>query len=61
MSFAKSVVAILLCYVIALPGFAQTPELSGGNHGFFSWLTNNYVPHPTAERQSSKIRRAWKS
>ncbi|SPE26772.1 Outer membrane efflux protein [Candidatus Sulfopaludibacter sp. SbA6] len=46
MSFAKSFLAILLCCAIALPGFAQTPELSGGNHHFFSWITNNYVGHP---------------
>ena len=26
MSLAKSFVAILLCYAMALPGFAQTPE-----------------------------------
>jgi outer membrane protein len=48
MSFAKSVVAILLCYAIALPGFAQTPETTGGSHGVFQWLTNNYTPHPIA-------------
>ena len=46
MSFAKSFLAVLLCCAIALPGYAQTPELSGGHHNFFSWLTNNYVPHP---------------
>jgi outer membrane protein len=47
MSFVKSSLAIILCGAIALPGFAQTPELSGGgNHGFFSWLTHNYVGHP---------------
>ncbi|HEY2012618.1 MAG TPA: hypothetical protein VGH38_03905, partial [Bryobacteraceae bacterium] len=48
MSFAKSFLAILLCCLIALPGFAQTPELAGGHHNFFSFLTNNYVPHPIA-------------
>src|SRR5258708_39757407 len=41
-----SAVAVLLCYGIALPGFAQTPESTGGNHGFFNWMTNNYTPHP---------------
>ena len=46
MSFAKSFVAILLCYAMALPGFAQTPENTGGSHGIFQWLTNNYVTHP---------------
>src|ERR1039457_1403579 len=47
MSLAKSVVAILLCCVMALPGFGQTPESTGGNHGLFQWLTNNYVTHST--------------
>src|ERR1022692_431058 len=47
MSLAKSVVAILLCCVMALPGFAQTPESTGGNHGFFNWLSNNYTAHST--------------
>ncbi|MBZ5622072.1 MAG: TolC family protein [Acidobacteriia bacterium] len=49
MSFAKSVVAILLCCMIALPGFAQTPESTGRDHGVFSWLTNNYTPHPISK------------
>src|SRR6185369_14344945 len=44
--FVKSCVAILLCYTIALPGFAQTPSSAGEHHGFFTWLTNNYTPHP---------------
>src|SRR6185369_7014326 len=48
MSFVKSFVAILLCCVLALPGFAQTPESAGENHGFFHWLTNNYSPHTVA-------------
>jgi outer membrane protein TolC len=46
MPFAKSFLAVLLCCAIALPGFGQTPELSGGHRNFFSWLTNNYVGHP---------------
>lgn len=46
MSFAKSLLAILLCFALALPGFAQTPEPSGDHHGFFNWLTRNYSPHP---------------
>ena len=46
MSFAKPFLAILLSFAIALPGFAQTPELSGGTHNFFSWITDNYVGHP---------------
>src|SRR5436305_14427532 len=47
MHFAKSFVAILLCYGIALPGFAQTPENRGGNR-VFQWPTNNYVTHPVS-------------
>jgi len=46
MSFAKPFVAILLCALLASPTFAQTPELSGGGHHFFSFLTHNYEPHP---------------
>src|SRR5215475_5270469 len=42
----KSVVAILLCFAIAFPGFAQTPEIKGGaGRGFFNWLTYNYTAH----------------
>ena len=46
MSFAKSVIAIVLCCMMALPGFAQAPKSAGENHGFFHWLTDNYTPHP---------------
>jgi outer membrane protein TolC len=55
MSFAKSVVTILLCYAIALPGFAQTPENTGQSHGLFQWLTNNYTAHsmPTVSYEDS--------
>ncbi|HYW46459.1 MAG TPA: TolC family protein [Bryobacteraceae bacterium] len=46
MSFTRSFVAVLLCYAIALPGFAQTPEVTRGpGHGIFGWLTNNYTAH----------------
>ena len=48
MSFAKSVVAILLCYAIALPGFAQAPASPNESHGVFQWLSHNYVTHPMA-------------
>ena len=61
MSFAKPVVAILLCYVMALPGFAQKPDLNGGSHGVFQWLTNNYITHPLGERQLRGFARASKS
>ena len=55
----KSIVAVILCGVMALPGFAQTPaqtpaqaqtpEIRGGsNTGFFSSLTRDYRPTPVA-------------
>lgn len=47
MSFARSVVVILLCSAVALPGLAQTSELtSGPNHGIVGWFVGNYVAHP---------------
>jgi outer membrane protein TolC len=47
MPFAKSVVAILLCSAVALPGFAQTPEITRGpSHGIMGWFEGNYVAHP---------------
>ncbi|MGA9626092.1 MAG: TolC family protein [Bryobacteraceae bacterium] len=50
MPFARSVVAILLCCVVALPGFAQTPEITRGpSHGIMGWFEGNYVAHPVAK------------
>ena len=47
MSFARSVVVILLCSAVALPGLAQTPEITRGpNHGLIAWFEGNYVAHP---------------
>ena len=47
MSLRRSIIAIVLCTVIALPSFGQTAELSGGpRRGFVGWWTNNYVSHP---------------
>jgi outer membrane protein len=47
MSIARSILAILLCYVIALPGFAQTPQITGAREGgIFNWFSNNYRAHP---------------
>jgi outer membrane protein TolC len=44
MTFARSVVAILLC---SAAGFAQTPEITRGpNHGLTGWFEGNYVAHP---------------
>ena len=46
MSFARSVVVILLCSAAALPGFAQTPEITRGpSHGIMGWFEGNYVAH----------------
>ena len=43
----NTLVSIVLCYVIALPVFGQTPEISGGNnHGVWYGLTRNYRPTP---------------
>src|ERR1700681_112679 len=43
----KTLVSIVLCYVIALPVFGQTPEISGGNNnGIWYGLTRNYRPTP---------------
>ena len=50
MSIARSFIAILLCQVLALPGFAQTYAITGErNGGFFGWFTNNYRAHPILE------------
>jgi outer membrane protein len=50
MSFAKSVVSLLLCFALALPGFAQKGGLySGENHGIIGWFSNNYQTHPIAQ------------
>jgi outer membrane protein len=45
----RSAAAILLCYAIAIPGFAQTPEVTGAGSGrpVFSWFSRNYLPHST--------------
>jgi outer membrane protein TolC len=44
MSFARSVVVILLC---SAAGFAQTSEITRGpNHGIIGWFEGNYVAHP---------------
>src|SRR5260370_42573110 len=45
MSRIKPILAIFLCFVMAAPVFAQTPEIKGSsNTGTFSWLTQNYRP-----------------
>jgi outer membrane protein TolC len=47
MSSAKSTVAIALCLLMALPGFAQTPQITGErSNGIIGWFSNNYRAHP---------------
>ena len=51
MSIARPAAAILLCYSIALPGFAQTQAQTSDVSGFrdrpvISWLSRNYLPRP---------------
>jgi outer membrane protein len=47
MSIARSFIAILLCQVLALPGFAQTYAITGERQGgFLDWFANNYRAHP---------------
>src|SRR5215831_17211951 len=47
MLFAKSFLAILLCLLMAAPGFGQSYQITGQrNHGIINWFTNNYTTHP---------------
>src|SRR5262245_46843336 len=47
MSLIRPFLAVLLCFAVALPGFAQSVQITGERpRGFVNWLTNNYVPHP---------------
>jgi outer membrane protein TolC len=47
MSLAKPFLAILLSCAIALPGFAQTPELrQPAQRPILSWFSHNYQAHP---------------
>src|SRR5947209_7231996 len=49
MSRIQPILAIILCFVIALPMFGQTPEIKGSsNPGSFHWLTRNYRPRQVA-------------
>src|ERR1051325_11157187 len=45
MSSIRQMLAVFLCFLMAAPLFAQTPEIKGStNTGTFSWLTRNYRP-----------------
>src|SRR3954452_3258381 len=49
MSSARSYLAIVLCLLMAVPTFAQTPQITGEpNHGILGWFSNNYTAHPMA-------------
>jgi len=46
MHSAKPFLALFLCLTMALPGFAQTSNVTGErSSGLFNWFTNNYRPH----------------
>jgi outer membrane protein len=46
MRSVKSIVAAVLCLMMALPGFAQTPQITGERTpGIIGWFTNNYTSH----------------
>ena len=51
MSFARTFLSVLLCYAMALPGFAQQKSglYTGEEHGIAGWFSNNYRAHPVAE------------
>src|ERR1035437_5004824 len=49
MSRFKSILSVILCFSMALPVLAQTPEITGSsNGGFFYRLTKNYQPTTVA-------------
>jgi outer membrane protein len=46
MHSAKPFLALVLCLMMALPGFAQTPQITGERQGgLFNWFSNNYRAH----------------
>src|ERR1035441_4205816 len=49
MSRFKSILSVVLCFVMALPMFAQTPEIKGNSSGgFFNRLAKDYLPTTVA-------------
>src|ERR1035438_7575900 len=49
MSRFKSILSVVLCFAMALPVFAQTPEITGSSSGgFFQRFTRNYKPTTVA-------------
>lgn len=59
MPIFRSFVVILLCQMLALPGFAQSYGITGQrSRGFFPWFANNYHAHPipmTSFEDSTRI------
>src|SRR6478735_7332421 len=49
MSSARSYLAVVLCLLMAIPSFAQTPQITGEpHHGILGWFSNNYRAHSMA-------------
>src|SRR5438552_7703837 len=46
MSRVQPPIAVILCFLLALPVFAQTPEINASNHGRFGEIFRNYMPRP---------------
>ncbi|MGD0774622.1 MAG: TolC family protein [Candidatus Solibacter sp.] len=44
----KSILSVMLCFTMALPVFAQTPEITGSSGGFFRRLAKDYLPTTVA-------------
>src|SRR6476659_7656586 len=49
MSSARSYLTVVLCLLMAIPSFAQTPQITGEpSHGVAGCVSNNYRAHPMA-------------
>ena len=48
MSRFKSILSVILCFTMALPVFAQTPEITGSSGGFFRRFAKDYLPTTVA-------------
>src|SRR3954467_12555546 len=50
MSSVKSLLATILCLLMAVPSFGQTPQITGQRSpGLFGWFTSNYTAHPMGQ------------
>jgi outer membrane protein TolC len=65
MSRLKSILSVILCFVMVLPAFAQTPEIKGSSGGgFFYRFTKNYQPTGVAAisfEDSARIERLMRA